>query len=98
MAKKNCIPYGSDVSAGQFECADCGYILTITSVPSLPPCPMIRSRPHILKCWKCLSGQGDAPEDPYPNGKTLSFLNNFQNNNRDGKTLSFLNNFLNNNK
>jgi len=67
MAQGKCIPYGSDVSAGTFECADCGYRLSAQSVTSLPPCPQLDHSPHTKKCWYVLSGQGDAPNDPYPN-------------------------------
>lgn len=66
MVKKKCIPYGSDVSAGEFKCVDCGHVITVTSVSSLPPCNK-KGCPGIEKCWECLSGQGDAVNDPYPN-------------------------------
>lgn len=66
MAQKDCVPYGSDVSAGSFECRDCGYVLKTPSVQSLPPCPEFDAATHALKCWKVLSGQGDSPDDPYP--------------------------------
>jgi hypothetical protein len=33
------IPVGSDVSAGTYACANCGYELGVQSVQSLPPCP-----------------------------------------------------------
>ncbi|SQC36284.1 Uncharacterised protein [Helicobacter fennelliae] len=67
--KKRCVPYGSDVSAGEFECADCGKKIQITSAKSLPPCPKYQIYPtqHTKKCWIVLSGQGDSPNDPYPN-------------------------------
>ncbi len=60
-------PYGSDVSAGTFECADCGFDITCKSVKSLPPCPRFDESPHSKKAWKVKSGQGDAKNDPYPN-------------------------------
>lgn len=63
---KDCIPYGSDVSGGQFKCQDCGKVITIASTPSMPPCSNFTEATHPKKCWKNLSGQGDAPEDPYP--------------------------------
>jgi len=63
---KDRIPYGSDVSGGKFKCFDCGYVITMRSSDSLPPCPNYRSIPHHYKCWKNLSGQGDSPLDPYP--------------------------------
>ncbi|MDN5109776.1 hypothetical protein PJV99_06480 [Aliarcobacter butzleri] len=65
--KKSCVPYGSDVSGGEFECADCGKIIKMSAKTSLPPCSDSKSIPHSKNCWKVLSGQGDSPEDPYPN-------------------------------
>lgn len=64
---KNCIPYGSDVSGGRFKCNDCGKIITMPSADSLPPCPNYNKFTHTKKCWKNISGQGDDPNDPYPN-------------------------------
>lgn len=69
--QKECVEYGSDVSAGSFRCADCGYEISTQSVTSLPPCPKMNSGlasyvAHTKKCWTVLSGLGDAPEDPYP--------------------------------
>jgi len=64
--KKECTPYGSDVSAGEFKCADCGEVISMASKTSLPPCPKYNST-HSKKCWIILSGQGDSPSDPYPN-------------------------------
>ncbi len=65
---KSYIPYGSDVSGGEFECVDCKRKITIGSSDSLPPCPNFRKEPdkHKLKGWKNLTGRGDAKEDPYP--------------------------------
>jgi hypothetical protein len=65
--QKKCVPYGSDVSAGKFKCADCGEIISMGSRTSLPPCPKSRSSIHNKNCWIVLSGQGDSPQDPYPN-------------------------------
>lgn len=48
--KKDCVPYGSDVSSGKYECADCGDIYSNQSKKSLPPCPKINEIPHIKKC------------------------------------------------
>lgn len=64
--KKDCVPYGSDVSAGTYQCVDCGYEYSNQSKTSLPPCPNPNKMTHTKKCWKILTGQGDAPEDPYP--------------------------------
>lgn len=66
MSSDNCIPYGSDVSAGTYQCADCGYTYSNQSKTSLPPCPQLSQGPHPKKCWNILTGQGDAQEDPYP--------------------------------
>ena len=68
--KKNCVPYGSDVSAGTYKCADCGYIYSNQSKTSLPPCPNSNKKDgvkHMKNCWKIISGQGDNRNDPYPN-------------------------------
>ena len=67
--QKNCVPYGSDVSAGEYKCVDCGYIYSNQSKTSLPPCPKGNKKdgiPHTENCWEILSGQGDSPKDPYP--------------------------------
>ena len=65
--KKQCVPYGSDVSAGCFKCADCGKEISMGSKTSLPPCSNYSPLTHPKKCWTVLSGQGDKPNDPYPN-------------------------------
>lgn len=67
MTQKRCVPYGSDVSAGTYECGDCGHIYSNQSKTSLPPCPKRTQSTHVKNCWHILSGQGDAPQDPYPN-------------------------------
>lgn len=66
MVQKAAIPYGSDVSAGSFECVDCGYRLDMQSAQSLPPCPKHDDKPHPQQAWRSQSGQGDAAADPYP--------------------------------
>jgi hypothetical protein len=66
MQKDN-VPYGSDVSAGTYECADCGREYSNQSKTSLPPCPDFKPSTHVLNGWKILTGQGDAEADPYPN-------------------------------
>lgn len=66
--KKLFVPYGSDVSAGTYRCADCGYEYSNQSKKSLPPCPRHEDEPHFFNSWHIISGQGDAPQDPYPNG------------------------------
>ncbi|MBS7783825.1 hypothetical protein I3B46_13260 [Providencia sp. 2.29] len=71
--KKLFIPYGSDTSSGEYMCVDCGYVFTKQSNKSLPVCPMSNLSsdviPHVRNGWISLSGQGDAPEDPYPDEK-----------------------------
>lgn len=64
--QKNYVPYGSDVSAGTFECVDCGHRYSNQAKTSIPPCPQFQKSPHTLNGWKVLTGQGDAVIDPYP--------------------------------
>ena len=64
--KKKCVPYGSDVSAGTYICADCGFEYSNQSKTSLPPCPNVNDGNHSKHCWIIVSGQGDNPKDPYP--------------------------------
>jgi hypothetical protein len=64
--KKDYVPYGSDVSAGTFECVDCGELYSNQAKTSIPPCPRSKKTIHTLNGWKVLSGQGDAVVDPYP--------------------------------
>jgi len=65
--QKDHVPYGSDVSAGTYECADCGRQYSNQSKTSLPPCPDYQPSTHVLNGWNIQSGQGDAVTDPYPN-------------------------------
>ncbi|WP_367443781.1 hypothetical protein ABXR98_12160 [Snodgrassella alvi] len=60
------VKYGSDVSAGTYICADCGYKYSNQSKKSIPPCPYLDKKPHSKHGWYIVSGQGDAAEDPYP--------------------------------
>jgi hypothetical protein len=53
-------PAGSDVSAGTYRCANCGYELSVRSTQSLPPCPSCSGAQ-----WNTVTG-GDSAEDPYP--------------------------------
>lgn len=62
-------PYGSDVSAGTYKCADCGYTYSNQSKKSLPPCPDYNKKPHSKNGWYIMSGQGDSVKDPHPNKK-----------------------------
>jgi hypothetical protein len=55
------IPVGSDVSAGTYECSNCGYKLDVQSAQSLPPCPNCEG-PY---SWTPRSG-GDSRDDPHP--------------------------------
>jgi hypothetical protein len=56
----NPVPAGSDVSAGTYQCTNCGYELQVSSTKHLPPCP------------ECANGEydtrsgGDSAADPYP--------------------------------
>ena len=51
---------GSDVSAGTYRCASCGYELQVGSTKNLPPCPSCRNGQY-----DTISG-GDSAQDPYP--------------------------------
>ena len=64
--QKNYVPYGSDVSAGTFECVDCGHQYSNQAKTSIPPCPRYKKSTHTRNGWKVLTGQGDAVIDPYP--------------------------------
>lgn len=66
MVQKSYVPYGSDVSAGTYECVDCWHIYSNQSKTSLPPCPKYSPSTHLRKGWRILTGQGDAGKDPYP--------------------------------
>ena len=57
----NPAPAGSDVSAGTYQCTNCGYELTVQSTTHLPPCPQCANGQ-----WNTVSG-GDSVNDPYPN-------------------------------
>jgi predicted RNA-binding Zn-ribbon protein involved in translation (DUF1610 family) len=57
------VPAGSDVSAGTYECTNCGYELQVASTKSLPPCPSCHNGEY-----KTRSG-GDSINDPYPDRK-----------------------------
>jgi predicted nucleic acid-binding Zn-ribbon protein len=54
------VPAGSDVSAGTYQCTNCGETIDLGSSQSIPPCP---------KCgnanWTTVRG-GDSTRDPYP--------------------------------
>ncbi|AYA67945.1 hypothetical protein CDG62_06055 [Acinetobacter sp. WCHA55] len=67
MVQKANVPYGSDVSAGTYECSDCGYEYSNQSKTSLPPCPNRTKSVHYKNAWNIITGKGDAKEDPYPN-------------------------------
>lgn len=68
-AHKEFVPHGSDVSAGTYQCVDCGYEYSNQSKKSLPPCPKRNEKPHDLNGWRILTGRGDAVDDPYPDDK-----------------------------
>ena len=52
------VPAGSDVSAGTYQCTNCGNQIDLGSSESLPPCPNCNNGE-----WRTLSG-GDAADDP----------------------------------
>jgi predicted ATP-dependent serine protease len=52
------VPAGSDVSAGTYECTNCGNRIDVQSTKHLPPCPSCGE-------WRTITG-GDAAADPYP--------------------------------
>ncbi len=54
------VPAGSDVSAGTYQCANCGNQLQVSSTQSLPPCANCGNGE-----WTTVSG-GDSTQDPYP--------------------------------
>jgi len=54
------VPAGSDVSAGTYQCTNCGNTIDVGSTQSLPPCPNCGNG-----SWATQSG-GDSVEDPYP--------------------------------
>ncbi|QXH56514.1 hypothetical protein [Pseudomonas maumuensis] len=65
--QKDLVKYGSDVSAGSYECADCGRPYSNQGKTSMPPCPDFTPGTHPKRGWKILTGVGDAVQDPYPN-------------------------------
>ena len=54
------VPAGSDVSAGTYQCTNCGLKLEVESTRHLPPCPECDNG-----SWYTFSG-GDSVHDPYP--------------------------------
>lgn len=54
------VPAGSDVSAGTYECTNCGYRIDVQSTSHLPLCPTCGSGR-----WSTAGG-GDSIHDPYP--------------------------------
>jgi lipopolysaccharide biosynthesis regulator YciM len=54
------VPAGSDVSAGSYDCTNCGYRIDVQSTKHLPPCPSCGKGE-----WSTASG-GDSVHDPYP--------------------------------
>lgn len=54
------VPAGSDVSAGTYECTNCGNRIDVGSTKHLPPCPACNNGE-----WQTITG-GDAADDPYP--------------------------------
>lgn len=58
----NPVPAGSDVSAGTYQCTNCGFEIETGSTESLPPCPECSNGE-----WETKS-RGDSVKDPYPDG------------------------------
>jgi predicted RNA-binding Zn-ribbon protein involved in translation (DUF1610 family) len=56
----NPVPAGSDVSAGTYECTQCGNTIDVGSTKHLPPCPSCGNGE-----WQTITG-GDSRSDPYP--------------------------------
>ena len=54
------VPAGSDVSAGTYQCTECGNTIDVGSTQHLPPCPNCGNGQ-----WNTQSG-GDSAQDPYP--------------------------------
>ena len=54
------VPAGSDVSAGSYDCTNCGYPIDVQSTEHLPPCASCGNGE-----WSTASG-GDSVHDPYP--------------------------------
>lgn len=54
------VPAGSDVSAGTYECTNCGTRIDVGSTKHLPPCASCGNGE-----WRTITG-GDAAGDPYP--------------------------------
>jgi predicted nucleic acid-binding Zn-ribbon protein len=54
------VPAGSDVSAGTYECTNCGNQIDVGSTKHLPPCPNCGNGQY-----NTVSG-GDSRDDPYP--------------------------------
>lgn len=55
MNQKAHTPFGRELPQGVFTCADCGYIITETSLKSLETCPMSRTKPHVINGWRVVS-------------------------------------------
>ena len=56
----NPVPAGSDVSAGTYQCTNCGNEIEMGSQAHIPPCPQCRDGE-----WETVTG-GDSVHDPYP--------------------------------
>jgi hypothetical protein len=53
------VPTERDVSAGTYQCANCGTELKLASGPSLPPCPECQET-----SFEAVTS-GDTAEDPH---------------------------------
>jgi predicted nucleic acid-binding Zn-ribbon protein len=54
------VPSGSDVSAGTYQCTNCGNEIDVDSTSHLPPGPNCGNGQ-----WNTVTG-GDSVQDPYP--------------------------------
>lgn len=63
-SKEQEIAYGSYVSIGVYECADCGKRLTMGASVSIPPCPNFEESPHPKRSYKQLNTETNDPTDP----------------------------------
>jgi hypothetical protein len=39
------------VSAGHYQCLDCGHVVSLETAEQLPECPEEHTRPHIYRVW-----------------------------------------------
>lgn len=65
--RKRLLPYGAQVSSGQFECVDCGYVLVIDGRTELPACFNASGElRHTKRGWIPFRGTQTEELSPYP--------------------------------